>query len=77
MPDEFILKDALGDAFPPWFWGVGAVLAVGCVALLLLFYLEHPDRSIWEDFGKRFDIPDDLSGLVTTSPEDGADPGPG
>ncbi len=42
--------DDLKDAFPTWFWGVGAILAVGVVALLVLWYVEHPDRSPWEDF---------------------------
>ena len=66
---------SLEDVFPNWFWGVGAVLVVGIGALLVLWYLEHPDRSPWEDFARRpMVVPDDLSGLVPTPPEDGAGP---
>ena len=63
----------LEQIFPRWFWGVGAVLVVGIGALLVLWYIEHPDRSPWEDFARRpMVVPDDLSGLVPTPPEDGS-----
>ena len=63
---------SLDDVFPRWFWAAGVVLVVGIGALLVLWYIEHPDRSPWEDFARRpFEVPDDLSGLVGTAPEDG------
>ena len=64
---------SLADAFPAWFWGVGIVLAVGVTALLVLWYIEHPGTSPWEDFA-RVRIPNDVSSLVDASPEDGAGP---
>ena len=68
------LKEAIGDAFPTWFWGVGIVLVVGITALLVVWYVEHPDRSPWTDFAVRFSVPNDVSSLVGTAPEDGAGP---
>ena len=68
--DDLTLK----DAFPTWFWTVGIVLAAGCAALLVLWYIEHPDRSPWTDFVR---IPDDVSSLVDSSPGDGDPNRPG
>ena len=65
--DDLTLK----DAFPTWFWGVGVVLVLGVTVALIVWYVEHPDSSPWTDFGRRFAVPDDLSGLVTTPSEDG------
>ena len=64
---------SLADAFPTWFWGVGVVLVVGISALLILWHLEHPGTSPWENFA-RVHIPDDVSSLVDAPPADG--PGP-
>jgi hypothetical protein len=64
----------LADAFPPWFWMVGVGLALGVSVLLVLWYLEHPGRSPWEDFGRRFDIPDDLSSLDPSASQGGDQP---
>ena len=69
-PDELTLK----DAFPTWFWGVGIVLVVGVTAALVIYYARFPDRSPWTDFAVKFHVPDDVSSLVGTAPEDGAPP---
>ena len=67
---------SLDDVFPRWFWGVGIVLVVGVSALLVIWYVEHPDRSPWTDFARaRFAVPDDLSGLDDAAPAPG-DPAP-
>ncbi len=70
MPEESDLKEAIADAFPPWFWGVGVVLVLGITVALVVWYVEHPDRSPWTDF-QRLSVPNDLSGLVSTPSEDG------
>ena len=37
--------------FPPWTMYAAVGVALGCVVLITLYYLEHPGRSIVEDFG--------------------------
>jgi len=43
----------VSEFIPSWFWWVGAGLCVGVVALVVLWYVKHPDRSIFEDFARR------------------------
>jgi hypothetical protein len=69
---------SLSDAFPTWFWAVGAVLVVGVTVALVAYYVRFPDRSPWQDFAqRRLAVPDDLSGLVPTPSEDGSPPAEG
>jgi hypothetical protein len=58
------------ELFPPWFLWVGVALAAGVVTLTVLYYLEHPGRSPWDDFA-RVRIPDDVSSLAPSPSESG------
>jgi len=69
--------DALKEAFPTWFWAVGVVLVVGVTTALVVWYVQHPDRSPWTDFAQRVTIPDDISSLVGDAPDPGSETPPG
>ena len=59
--------------FPTWTVYAAGFLALGCVVIVALYYLEHPGRSILEDFdGRTFS---DGLGLVGTPGDPTPDPG--
>lgn len=45
-----------GFTIPSWFWWVGAGLAASVVVLMVLWYVKHPDRSVFQDFAPRRDL---------------------
>lgn len=57
----------LGEIFPPWFWWLGIGLAIGSATLLVLWYLNHPERSPFRDFS---------NGLIDTPASNGNTPYP-
>lgn len=61
---------------PSWFWWLGLALAAGCVGLAVLWYVKHPERSIFEDFARRGEVGvPETNGAVPHSPATvGADP---
>ena len=55
--------------FGKWFWISAGIIAALCVGLVVAYYVQHPDRSLFEDFARRgpVDIPS-TNGRVPGSP---------
>lgn len=63
----------LEDIFGKWFWITAGVAAAGVCILLIAWYVQHPDRSPFEDFARKVDIPASNGSVPHPAPAFGVD----